>query len=138
LNALVQKFPANKFVVLGFPCGQFENQEAGSNQEILNCLKYVRPGNGFVPNFLLFTKSHVNGADANPIYQWIKTQCVLMPQLALMDDVSLIDWTPATGADIAWNFEKILIDKTGIPFKRYTYTLDPALLVNDIQLLLDK
>jgi len=138
LNSLVQKFPADKFVVLGFPCGQFENQEPGGNDEIMNCLKYVRPGNGFVPNFLLFSKSHVNGADANPIYQWVKTQCVFMPQLPLMDDVSLIDWTPVTGSDIAWNFEKILITKNGTAYKRYTYTLDPKLLVNDIQLLLSK
>ena len=32
------------FTVLGFPCAQFLNQEPGNNDEILDCLKYVRPG----------------------------------------------------------------------------------------------
>lgn len=62
LNQLVSTYPASQFTVLGFPCGQFENQEPGSDSEILNSLYYVRPGNQFKPAFTLFSKSHVNGA----------------------------------------------------------------------------
>ena len=38
------------------------SQENAKNEEILNCLKYVRPGGGFEPNFMLFEKCEVNGA----------------------------------------------------------------------------
>ncbi|KAG8449506.1 hypothetical protein GDO86_016231 [Hymenochirus boettgeri] len=36
------------------------------NEEILNSLKYVRPGNGFEPSFTLFQKCDVNGKDTHP------------------------------------------------------------------------
>uniref|UniRef100_A0A8C0E3X8 Glutathione peroxidase n=1 Tax=Balaenoptera musculus TaxID=9771 RepID=A0A8C0E3X8_BALMU len=42
-------------VVLSFTCNRFGHQENAQN-EILNCLKYVRPGNRFEPNFMLFEK----------------------------------------------------------------------------------
>ena len=58
--------------VLGFPCAQFDNQEPGNDDEIMNTLKYVRPGNGFVPEFTLFSKLEVNGASTDPLYSWMK------------------------------------------------------------------
>jgi len=48
-------------------------QEPGDNgTEILNSLKYVRPGNGFEPNFELTTKIDVNGPDEHPLYSFLK------------------------------------------------------------------
>ena len=38
--------------------------------------------------------------------------------MALMTDPKFIIWSPVTRADIAWNFEKFLINKDGIPIKR--------------------
>ena len=43
-------------VVLGFPSNQFGHQENSNGQEILNALKYVRPGNGFEPKCVMFNK----------------------------------------------------------------------------------
>jgi len=124
---------------LGFPCAQFENQEPGSSaQEILNCLYYVRPGSGFVANFTLFQKSDVNGASANPVWSWMRQYCSWIPQSYIMNDVQLISWSPITGADTAWNFEKILIDKQGIPYRRYSYTQLPLELTDDIDFLLSQ
>jgi len=99
-------------------------------------LYYVRPGNGFVANFTLFQKSDVNGGSANPIWAWMRAYCSWIPQSYIMNNVQLISWTPVTGADTAWNFEKILIDKTGIPYRRYSYTQLPLELTEDIEYLL--
>jgi len=130
-------YDRSKFEILGFPCAQFENQEPGSTAtEILNCLYYVRPGNSFVANFTLFQKSHVNGDDANPVWSWMRSYCSWIPQSYIMNDVSYISWSPVTGADVAWNFEKILIDKNGIPYRRYSYTDLPSDLTPDIDYLL--
>lgn len=62
-----------EFAILGFPCNQFNFHEPGwTPQEIMNGIKYVRPGNGFEPAFRLFEKQNVNGAKENPIYTHLK------------------------------------------------------------------
>lgn len=61
------------FAVLGFPCNQFYLHEPGTTaEEIMNGIKYVRPGNGFEPAFRLFEKQDVNGAKENPLYTHLK------------------------------------------------------------------
>ena len=80
LNALTKRFGRRNgdrcgFQVLGFPCNQFGKQEPGANaEEILNGLKYVRPGNGFVPNFPMFKKRDVNGKTEDEIYTFFKVR----------------------------------------------------------------
>ena len=41
---------------MAFPSNQFGHQENSGGQEILNALKYVRPGNGFEPKAIMFDK----------------------------------------------------------------------------------
>ena len=41
----------------------------------MKTLEYVRPGGGFKPSFTLFEKSHVNGVDRIPLYQWALNLC---------------------------------------------------------------
>lgn len=77
LNAIMasrnKKFGACTFEILGFPCNQFGHQEPGeSAAEIMNGLKYVRPGEGFVPAFQLFQKGDVNGEKENPMFTHLK------------------------------------------------------------------
>jgi len=48
-------------------------QEPGANAtEIFNGIQYVRPGNGFVPNFQLFQKIEINGDKEEPLYTFLK------------------------------------------------------------------
>jgi hypothetical protein len=61
INGLMSTFASQGLQALGFPCNQFGNQEPGANSEILNGLRYVRPGNGFVPAFQLTQLVSVNG-----------------------------------------------------------------------------
>ena len=55
MNELCEKY-GDKLVILAFPTNQFGHQENSSGQEIINALKYVRPGNGFEPKCILFDK----------------------------------------------------------------------------------
>ena len=73
MNALLNQLGNSRFDFLGFPCNQFSWQEPGANKtEILNGLKYVRPGKGYVPAFELMTKIDVNGMKEDPLYTFLK------------------------------------------------------------------
>jgi len=137
LNALGEEYADKPFKVLGFPCAQFLNQEPGANaSEILATLKYIRPGDGFVPNFQQFAKTKVNGEGENTIYTFLKKSCDRAPRPKFYDSHKLL-YEPKHGADIRWNFEKFLIDGNGIPIRRYRSRIDPLDIVPDIDRQLD-
>ena len=50
----------------------------------------------------------------------------------LLADSSDIFYSPLKRNDIAWNFEKILVDKDGKPYKRYNYMYPTANIYDDI------
>ena len=61
--------------IIGFPCNQFGLQEPAANKyELLNGLKYVRPGHGFEPIFALYEKRDVNGENEDEIYSFLKVR----------------------------------------------------------------
>jgi len=129
------KFGAQPFAIVGIPCAQFLNQEPGQNTEILNGLKYVRPGNGFTPAIRLLQKSVVNGDKEIPLYTWMKGSCP--NPSATVGTKSTMLWDPIKQTDITWNFEKILFNKKGIPVRRYAPGVDPMTLQSDIAALLN-
>jgi len=45
-------------------------------------------------------------------------------------------WDPIRQYDITWNFEKFLVDRNGHPVKRYTPTVDPLSIYDDIVALM--
>lgn len=104
--------------VLGFPCNQFGKQEPGQRHEILPGLKHVRPGNGFVPNFLLFEKGDVNGKDEQEVYTFLKSSC---PSVGgeFGNINGRLFWEPLKVSDVKWNFEKFLVGPDGKPVMRW-------------------
>ena len=68
LEALYQKYKEQGLVILGFPCDQFANQEPGSDEEIA---EFCRLNHGVT--FPLMKKIDVNGKEAHPIYEYLKT-----------------------------------------------------------------
>lgn len=80
LNELLQTYRSEEngncgFRVLAFPCNQFGLQEPGENAyEILNGLKYVRPGHGFEldRNLKMMQKIEVNGKKESKIFTFLK------------------------------------------------------------------
>lgn len=73
-NPLLQRHRDDDVHMLAFPSNQFDLQEPGKNSEILNGLKYVRPGGGFEPdrNLHIFGKLDVNGGKEHPMFTWLK------------------------------------------------------------------
>ncbi|XP_064418719.1 glutathione peroxidase 9 [Latimeria chalumnae] len=134
LNALMETFADTAFAILAFPCNQFGLQEPEDNQETINVLKYVRPGEGFVPKFQVFSKIEVNGATEHPLYTFLKESCPFVNPL--IGNPRQLYWTPLKVNDIRWNFEKFLIDSNGIPYKRYDMRTPFDAIKEDIVTLL--
>uniref|UniRef100_A0A9L0J329 Glutathione peroxidase n=1 Tax=Equus asinus TaxID=9793 RepID=A0A9L0J329_EQUAS len=138
MNELQRRLGPRGLVVLGFPCNQFGHQENAKNEEILNSLKYVRPGGGFEPNFTLFEKCEVNGAQAHPLFAFLR-EALPAPSddaTALMTDPKFITWSPVCRNDVAWNFEKFLVGPDGVPVRRYSRRFPTIDIEPDIEALL--
>jgi glutathione peroxidase len=115
LEALYQRFKDRGFEVLGFPCNQFGGQEPGNADEIAEFCKV-----NFGVTFPLMAKVEVNGADASPLFDWMKSE-----KKGLMGTTA-----------IKWNFTKFLIDRQGRVVKRYAPTDKPESIAKDIEKLL--
>ena len=114
LEQLYRKYTDRGLVVLGFPCDQFGHQEPGDEVEIATFCE-----RNFGVTFPLFAKVDVNGPDAHPLYQWLRSE-----QSGMI------------GNKIRWNFTKFLIDPEGKVVKRYGSTTTPDQIADDIEALL--
>ncbi|XP_021567320.1 glutathione peroxidase 2-like [Carlito syrichta] len=104
LNELLCRFPG-RLVVLGFPGNQFGHQENCQNEEILNSLKYARPGVRYQPIFTLLQKCDVKGQNKHPVFASLKDK-LPYPQddpQPLMTDPKFILWSPVHRSDVARN-----------------------------------
>lgn len=115
LEALHQRFREKDFEVLAFPCNQFGAQEPGSADEIA---EFCRVNYGV--SFPLMAKVDVNGPDASPLFDWMKSEAK-----GLMGSTS-----------IKWNFTKFLIDREGNVVNRYGPQDKPESIARDIEKLL--
>jgi glutathione peroxidase len=115
LEKLYQQYKDRGFEVLGFPCNQFGAQEPGNAEEIAQFCKL-----NFGVTFPLMAKIDVNGPDASPLYDWMKSE-----KKGLMGTTA-----------VKWNFTKFLIDRKGRVVKRYAPTDTPAAIARDIEKLL--
>lgn len=112
LQTLHQEYASRGLVVMGFPCDQFGHQEPGDEDSILKFCETQ-----FKVTFPMFAKIDVNGANAEPFYQWLKSS---KPGLL------------GTEA-IKWNFTKFLVSRKGQVLKRYAPTDTPESLRQDIE-----
>uniref|UniRef100_A0A8C9W2H0 Glutathione peroxidase n=1 Tax=Scleropages formosus TaxID=113540 RepID=A0A8C9W2H0_SCLFO len=128
MNALHEELKDNGFTILGFPCNQFGKQEPGSDQEILSGLMHVRPGNGFLPNFVLFQKGDVNGLNEQKVYTFLKGSENPCPP-SFGNPTGRLFWEPLKVNDIKWNFEKFLVGPDGKPVMRWF----PRVSVSDVR-----
>jgi glutathione peroxidase len=114
LEALYRELSPRGFSVLGFPCNQFGAQEPGDAKEIAAFCE-----SKYDVSFPLFEKIDVNGANAHPLYSYLKRE-----KSGLL------------GSSIKWNFTKFLIDRAGEVVGRHAPTTTPQSLKKDIEALL--
>ncbi|KAJ8774875.1 hypothetical protein K2173_018134 [Erythroxylum novogranatense] len=114
LNVLYEKYKNQGFEILAFPCNQFAGQEPGTNKEIQEVACTT-----FKAEFPIFDKVEVNGKNAAPLYQFLKSQ----------KGGYVID-------AIKWNFTKFVVNREGKVVERYSPTTSPLKIEKDIQSLL--
>ena len=96
LETIYDKYRKKDFVILGFPCNDFGNQEPGTGKEIRTFCK-----DKYDVSFPLMEKVHVKGPEQHPLY------------------AALTGMEGAFPGDVAWNFGKFLIGKDGKPIARF-------------------
>ena len=106
LEALYQKYKDRGLVVIGFPCDQFAHQEPGTDAEIA---EFCRLNHGVT--FPLMSKIDVNGENAHPVYQYLKSAA-----------------KGTFGNAIKWNFTKFLISRNGLKVERFGPAVKPEAL----------
>jgi glutathione peroxidase len=114
LEALHRELSPRGFAVLGFPCNQFGGQEPGDAQAIADFCE-----SQYDVSFPMFAKIDVNGANAHPLYLYLKGEK-----------------TGLLGSSIKWNFTKFLVDRSGKVIARHAPTATPLGLKKDIEALL--
>lgn len=103
-----------KLEVLGFPCNQFGEQEPGNAEEIKSFCSL-----NYDVHFPLFAKLEVNGPNASPLYEFLKSE-----KKGFLGTKS-----------IKWNFTKFLVDSEGRVIKRYSPRDKPEDIQKDLEAL---
>lgn len=101
LERLYKTYKGKRFVILGFPANDFNQQEPGSEKEI----KVFCTGTYGV-TFPMFSKIHVKGPETAPLYKW------------LIENSDRRD-------DIEWNFAKFLVSRKGKVVGRFAPQIKP-------------
>jgi glutathione peroxidase len=115
LEKLWRDYQDKGLVVLGFPCDQFGHQEPGDEEEIKNFCSLT-----YDVSFPMFSKVEVNGANAHPLYKWLKSEKSGLLGLE----------------GIKWNFTKFLVGRDGQVLKRYAPTDTPEKIERDLATVL--
>jgi glutathione peroxidase len=99
LEKLHAQYGSRGLVVLGFPSGDFGNQEKANNKEIAEfCF------NTYGVKFPMFAKTSVRGDKANPLFAAL---------------------AKSTGQPPKWNFHKYLVDRQGRVVKAFPSQVEP-------------
>lgn len=112
LQQLHHAYADQGLVVLGFPCNQFGQQDKGSNADIASFCQL-----NYGVDFPMMAKVQVNGAQAHPVFTWLKGQApgILGTRM------------------IKWNFTKFLINREGSVVHRYAPKTAPHQLEQDVR-----
>jgi glutathione peroxidase len=100
LEQLYQTYKDRGFVVLGFPSGDFANQELESDTEIQEFCKL-----NYGVTFPMFSKSSVKGDQANALFKRLSAK---------------------TGKEPNWNFNKYLIGRDGKVIAYFGSRVEPT------------
>ena len=112
LEQLWKDYAAQGLVVVGFPSNEFGGQDPGSDSEIASFCQL-----NYGVTFPMMSKVKVNGAEAHPLWQWLKQQ-----KPGLMGTQG-----------IKWNFTKFLVGRDGQVLNRYAPNDAPETLRADIE-----
>lgn len=119
LARLSQRYRQHGLEVLAFPCDQFGHQEPDDAESVQETMRRRFPG----ADFVYAAKGDVNGPHESELFAFLKR--------ATPNADGVLEFK-----DISWNFNKFLLDRDGIPVRRYTSSLDYNQLERDVYELL--
>lgn len=92
LEKLYKEYKDKNFVIIGFPCNQFGEQEPGNSSEIKEfCTK------NYGVTFPMMEKVNVKGDSISPVYAWLTNK----------------ELNGVENSSVKWNFQKYMIDENG-------------------------
>lgn len=92
LEELYEKYKDKNFVVIGFPCNQFGEQEPGNSNDIKSfCTK------NYGDTFPMMAKVDVKGDNCSELYKWLTDKSK----------------NGVMNSSVKWNFQKYMIDENG-------------------------
>jgi glutathione peroxidase len=112
LEKLWQSYGDKGLVIVGFPSNEFGGQDPGSNEQIASFCQL-----NYGVSFPMMAKVKVNGAQAHPLWQWLKAQA---PGLLGTEGIK-------------WNFTKFLVGRDGNVIRRYAPNDKPEAISADIE-----
>ncbi len=112
LETLWKRYRDQGLVVVGFPSNEFGGQDPGENSEIASFCQL-----NYGVSFPMMAKVKVNGAEAHPLWQWLKSE---KPGLLGTEGIK-------------WNFTKFLVGRDGQVLKRYAPNDAPEKMSADIE-----
>jgi glutathione peroxidase len=137
LEGLHRAYVERGLTVIGFPSGQFNDQELGTDSEIDEFCT-VRYG----VTFPLSQKVEVRGQGAIPLFRYLTSQAGFAgfgkgPKALMLKALAKrLYGKDAADDEIKWNFTKFLIDRVGNVVARYESPVEPAAIAPDIERLL--
>ena len=137
IEKMYEDFHDRGFEVIDVPCNQFAGQTPGTDEEIHQfcALKYNT-------QFPQMKKSDVNGANALPLFTYLKSQKGFAgfgkgpAALAMGVMLKRIDKDYKNNPDIKWNFTKFVVDREGNVVERFEPTADMAKVRERVEELL--
>lgn len=117
LETLHQEYRDRGLTVVGFPSNEFGAQDPAPNEQIAEFCQ-----RNYGVTFPMMSKVEVNGAQAHPLFQWLKAQA---PGILGSEGIK-------------WNFTKFLIGRDGVPIARYAPNTAPAEIEADITTALSR
>ncbi len=109
LEAMYSKYKDQGLVIMGFPANNFGGQEPGSNAQIKEFCEET-----YKVAFPMFGKISVKGDDTDPLFKYLISQ-----------DVPVGNKQEVGKGDIAWNFEKFLLNRKGELVARFANKTKP-------------
>ena len=110
LEELYKTYKDDNFMIIGFPANNFASQEPGTDKEIAQFCE-----RNYGVTFPMMSKISVKGEDIHPLYQFLTQKSE----------------NGFSDSQVAWNFQKYLINEEGEVVK----VIDPRTLPNDEEIV---
>jgi glutathione peroxidase len=123
LEKIYEQYKGQGLVVAGFPANDFKAQEPGTNEEIASFCT-----TNYGVKFPMFDKVTVVGPEKHPLYKALieaQPEAVSLSEVSWRDKLKGYGIEPNPQPELAWNFEKFLVSRSGNVVKRFAPDTQP-------------